>query len=88
MNPCSATYENLAEDFRDRISFDSPGFCDDPWFFEVERSDPHYLFHYAAGPYNPKSKNSQGSACGRLPADLVGLQSFLGMPGVLCYAKF
>jgi len=49
MNPFSATYEDLAEDFRCRgISFDLPGFCDDPSFFEVERGVPHYLNHYAA----------------------------------------
>jgi hypothetical protein len=49
MNPFTSTYEDLAEDFRGRgISFDSPGFCDDPSFFEVERGDPHYLNHYAA----------------------------------------
>jgi len=58
MNPFSATYEELAEDFRCRgISFDLPGFCDDPSFFEVERGDPHYLNHYAAfvakRPYEP-----------------------------------
>jgi hypothetical protein len=58
MNPFSATYEDLTEDFRGRgISFESPGFCDDPSFFEVERDDPDYLNHYAAfvakRPYDP-----------------------------------
>jgi len=58
MNPFSTPYEDLAEDFRCRgISFDLPGFCDDPSFFEVERGDPHYLNHYAAfvakRPYDP-----------------------------------
>ncbi len=49
MNPFTSTYEDLAEDFRCRgISFDLPGFCDDPSFFEVERGVPNYLNHYAA----------------------------------------
>ena len=80
MNPFSTTYEDLAEDFRCRgISFDLPGFCDDPSFFEVERGDPHYLNHYAAfvakRPYEPnyllRAKAIIDHAVSRLHAELV-----------------
>jgi hypothetical protein len=80
MNPFTSTYEDLAEDFRGRgISFDSPGFCDDPSFFEVERGDPHYLNHYAAfvakRPYEPnylaRAKVIIDNAVSLLHAELV-----------------
>ena len=52
------TYEDLTEDFRGRgISFESPGFCDDPSFFDGGTNDPDYLNYYAAfvakRPYDP-----------------------------------
>jgi hypothetical protein len=80
MNPFTSTYEDLAEDFRGRgISFDSPGFCDDPSFFEVERGDPQYLNHYAAfvakRPYEPnylaRAKVIIDNAVSLLHAELV-----------------
>lgn len=80
MNPFSTTYEDLAEDFRCRgISFDLPGFCDDPSFFEVERDNPHYLNHYAAfiakRPYDPnylaRAKVIIDNAVSLLHAELV-----------------
>jgi hypothetical protein len=80
MNPFSTTYEALADDFRYRgIAFDSPGFCDDPSFFEVERGDPHYLNHYASfvakRPYEPnyllRAKAIIDHAVSRLHAELV-----------------
>jgi hypothetical protein len=80
MNPFSSTYEDLAKDFRCRgISFDLPGFCDDPSFFEMERDDPHYLNHYAAfvakRPYAPnyleRAKVIIDNAVSLLHAELV-----------------
>lgn len=80
MNPFCTTYEDLAEDFRCRgISFDLPGFCDDPSFFEVERDNPHYLNHYAAfiakRPYDPnylaRAKVIIDNAVSLLHAELV-----------------
>ena len=81
MSVFSSTYESLTEDFRCRgISFDLPGFCDDPLFFEVERGNPHYLNHYAAfvakRPYEPnylrRAKAIIDNAVSRLYTELVG----------------
>lgn len=59
MSPFRSTYEVLAQDFRSRgIPTNAPGFCDDPSFLAVERSDPGYLNNYAAfiakRPYTPE----------------------------------
>jgi len=59
MSIFSSTYEALAEGFRCKgISVDSPGYCDTPSFFDVERGNPDYLNHYAAfvakRPYDPQ----------------------------------
>ena len=79
MSVFSSTYEDLAEDFRCRgISVDSPGFCDSPSFFEVERGNPDYLNHYAAfvakRPYDPsylaRAKVINDNAVSRLHAEL------------------
>jgi hypothetical protein len=97
MNPFSTPYEDLADDFRYRgISFDLPGFCDDPSFFAVARGNPKCLNHYAAfvakRPYDPNYRVRAKIAwvalvdIGRLI--LWDCNLFWGMPGVLCYAKF